>query len=84
MLTQFLSNLSQNYIELLNDTEYYDVIIDVGEGPNPKPFYVHSSILLCRSLYLRNEFVSNRRDNIRITRLALPKIPPKIFEIILK
>ncbi|GES93628.1 hypothetical protein GLOIN_2v1773702 [Rhizophagus clarus] len=34
MVTQFFSKLSQNYIELLKDNEYYDVTIEVGEDPN--------------------------------------------------
>ncbi|GES93499.1 hypothetical protein GLOIN_2v1782772 [Rhizophagus clarus] len=34
MSTQFLSKLSQNYIELLEDDEYYDITIEVGEDPN--------------------------------------------------
>ncbi|CAB4411783.1 unnamed protein product [Rhizophagus irregularis] len=34
MVTQFFSKLSQNYIELLKDDEYYDVTIEVGEDPN--------------------------------------------------
>ncbi len=31
MSTQFLSKLSQNFTELLNDNEYYDVTIEVGD-----------------------------------------------------
>ncbi|EXX51361.1 hypothetical protein GLOIN_2v1868421 [Rhizophagus irregularis DAOM 181602=DAOM 197198] len=34
MVTQFFSKLSQNYIELLKDDEYYDITIEVGEDPN--------------------------------------------------
>ncbi|GBC09465.1 hypothetical protein RclHR1_00890001 [Rhizophagus clarus] len=34
MSTQFFSKLSQNYIELLKDDEYYDATIEVGEDPN--------------------------------------------------
>ncbi|GES93537.1 BTB/POZ protein [Rhizophagus clarus] len=36
MSTQFFSKLSQNYIELLKDDEYYDITIEVGEDPNNK------------------------------------------------
>ena len=38
MSAQFFSKLSQNYIELLEDDEYYDVTIEVGEDPNVKTF----------------------------------------------
>ncbi|GES90238.1 hypothetical protein GLOIN_2v1882676 [Rhizophagus clarus] len=34
MSTQFFSKLSQNYIEILDDNEYHDVNIEVGEDPN--------------------------------------------------
>ncbi|GES93550.1 hypothetical protein GLOIN_2v1868421 [Rhizophagus clarus] len=34
MSVQFFTKLSQNYIELLKDDEYYDVTIEVGEDPN--------------------------------------------------
>ena len=34
--TQFFSRLSQNYIEILKDDEYYDITIEVGDDPNVK------------------------------------------------
>ncbi|CAB4398948.1 unnamed protein product [Rhizophagus irregularis] len=35
MSTELFSRLlSQNYIELLEDNEYYDITIEVGEDPN--------------------------------------------------
>ena len=33
MSTQFFSKLSQNYTELLENDEYYDVTIEVGKDP---------------------------------------------------
>ncbi|GBB85448.1 hypothetical protein RclHR1_00120002 [Rhizophagus clarus] len=45
MSTQFFSKLSQNYIELLKDDEYYDITIEVGEDPNVKIFRAHMNIL---------------------------------------
>src|SRR3989337_741958 len=41
MSNQFLLKLSQNYIELLEDDEYYDITIEVGEDPNVKIFRAH-------------------------------------------
>ena len=40
MSKQFFSSLSQNYIEILKDDEYYDITIEVGEDPNVK-YFVH-------------------------------------------
>ena len=49
MSTQFFSRLSQNYIEMLKDDEYYDITIEVGEDPNVKIFHAHMLILCYRS-----------------------------------
>ncbi|PKY16532.1 hypothetical protein RhiirB3_403025, partial [Rhizophagus irregularis] len=66
MSTQFLSKLSQNYIELLGDNEYYDVTIEVGEDPNVKILRAHINILCYRSPYLRRMLASSKKnkDNV--------------------
>ncbi len=85
MSTKFFSKLSQNYIELLDDDEYYDVTIEVGEDPNVKIFRAHMNILCYRSPYLRRNLASNKRNNNDVlTHLKLPNISPEIFQIILK
>ena len=85
MSTQFFSKLSQNYIELLKDDEYYDVTIEVGEDPNVKIFRAHMNILCYRSPYLRRTLASNKKDNNSIlSHIKLPNISPEIFQIILK
>ena len=85
MSTQFFSKLSENYIELLEDDEYYDVTIEVGEDPNVKTFRAHMNILCYRSPYLRRVLVSNKKndDNI-LTHIKLSNILPEIFQIILR
>ena len=40
MSMKFFSALSQNYIELLKDDEYYDITIELGEDPNVKIFRI--------------------------------------------
>ncbi|POG64573.1 hypothetical protein GLOIN_2v1674106, partial [Rhizophagus irregularis DAOM 181602=DAOM 197198] len=62
MSTKFLSKLSQNFIELLADDEYYDVTIEVGEDPNVKIFRAHMNILCYRSPYLRRTLASNKKN----------------------
>ncbi len=85
MSTQFFSKLSQNYIELLDDDEYYDVTIEVGEDPNVKIFRAHMSILCYRSPYLRRTLASDKKKNDgALARIKLPNISPEIFQIILK
>ncbi|UZO05046.1 uncharacterized protein OCT59_025407 [Rhizophagus irregularis] len=85
MSNQFFSKLSQNYIELLEEDEYYDITIEVGEDPNVKILRAHMSILCCRSPYLRRILTSNKKnkDNA-LVHIKLPNISPEIFQIILK
>jgi hypothetical protein len=86
MSTKFLSKLSQNYIELLDDDEYYDVKIEVGKDPDVKILRAHMNILCYRSPYLRRVLATNKtndNDNI-LVHIKLPNISPEIFQIILK
>jgi hypothetical protein len=85
MSTQFFSKLSENYIELLKDDEYYDVTIEVGEDPDVKIFRAHMNILCYRSPYLRRILASNKKNNNNgLTHIKLPNVSPEIFQIILE
>ena len=85
MLKQFFTKLSQNYIEILKDDEYYDVTIEVGEDPNVKIFRAHVIILRYRSPFLRRVLDSNKNnDNGGLTHIKLSNILPEIFQNILK
>jgi hypothetical protein len=85
MSTQFFSKLSQNYIELLEDDEYYDITIEVGEDPNVKIFRAHMNILCYRSAYLRRTLASKKKNNDgALVHIKLPNISPEIFQNILK
>jgi hypothetical protein len=80
MSTQFFPKLSQNYIELLEDDEYYDTTIEVGEDPNVKIFRAHMNILCYRSPYLRRTLASNKKNNDgSLTHIKLQNISPEIF-----
>jgi hypothetical protein len=86
MSTQFFSTLSQNYIELLEDDEYYDITVEVGEDPNVKIFRAHMNILCYRSPYLRRTLASNNKKNNdggALAHIKLPNISPEAFQIIL-
>ena len=63
MLAQLFPRLSQNYIEILKDDEYYDATIEVGKDPNVKIFRVHKIILCYRSPFLRRTLTSNKKNN---------------------
>ncbi|POG72298.1 hypothetical protein GLOIN_2v1597393 [Rhizophagus irregularis DAOM 181602=DAOM 197198] len=85
MSKQFFPSLSQNYIEILEDDEYYDTTIEVGEDPNVKIFRAHMIILYYRSPFLRRTLSSNKKnDNDALAHIKLSNISPEIFQIILK
>uniref|UniRef100_U9UES3 BTB domain-containing protein n=1 Tax=Rhizophagus irregularis (strain DAOM 181602 / DAOM 197198 / MUCL 43194) TaxID=747089 RepID=U9UES3_RHIID len=78
-------SLSQNYIGILEDNEYYDVTIEAGEDPNVKIFRAHLIILCHRSPFLRRALASKKKnDNNNLTHIKLSNISPEIFQIILK
>ncbi|RHZ73539.1 hypothetical protein Glove_230g213 [Diversispora epigaea] len=81
----FLDKLTQNFSELLNDNEGYNVIIEVGNEPNKKTFAAHSAILRYRSSYFNKE-LKNTVPNINnsIKTITIQNIPAQVFEIILK
>ena len=85
MSVQFFPKLSQNYIEILKDDEYYDLTIEVGKDPNVKIFRAHMIILCYRSPFLRRTLASNKKNNDGgLSHIKLPNILPEIFQIILK
>ncbi|CAG8500951.1 590_t:CDS:2 [Acaulospora colombiana] len=51
MPTQFSSKLLQDYSQLLDNADDYNVSIQVGEGSNVKEFRAHSNILRARYIY---------------------------------
>ncbi|GBC10330.1 hypothetical protein RclHR1_09530005 [Rhizophagus clarus] len=80
-----LPKLSQNLLEILNDEEYYDIIIEVGNDPYVKVFRAHMVILNYRSPYLRRILSTNKKKNDgTLTYIKLPNILPEIFQIVLR
>ncbi|CAB4421438.1 unnamed protein product [Rhizophagus irregularis] len=82
---KFLSELSQNLLEILNDEEYYDITIEVGNDPDVKIFRAHMVILNYRSSYLRRILSTNKKKNDEaLIHIKLPNISPEIFQAILR
>ena len=63
MAYKLLSKLSQNLLEILDDDEYYDVTIEVGNDPYVRTFRAHTVILNYRSSHLRGILSSNGKKN---------------------
>ena len=76
---KFLPKLSQNLLEILDDDEYYDITIEVGNDPYIKIFRAHMVILNYRSPYLRRILSTNKKRNDRtLVHIKLPNIFPEI------
>ena len=85
MADKLLTKLSQNLLEILNDEEYYDITIEVGNDPNVKVFHAHMVILSYRSPYFRRIFSTNKKENDgTLVHVRLPNILPEIFQVILR
>ncbi|RHZ77543.1 hypothetical protein Glove_176g21 [Diversispora epigaea] len=82
MALNFFDKLSQNFIELLNDKDDYNVIIKVEN--KEKSFMAHSNVLKCRSPYFRRELenIQPNENNIKI--ITKSSVSAQIFDIILK
>ncbi|UZO20040.1 uncharacterized protein OCT59_011301 [Rhizophagus irregularis] len=84
---KFLPKLSQNLLEILEDNEFYDVTIEVGNDPYVKIFRSHMVILNYRSPYLRRILSTNinkKNDDGILVHIKLPNIIPEIFQMILR
>ncbi|EXX55671.1 BTB/POZ protein [Rhizophagus irregularis DAOM 181602=DAOM 197198] len=81
---ELLLKLSQSLLEILNDDEYYDVTIEVGNDSYIKIFRAHMVILHYRSTYLRRILSTNKRKNEgTLFHIKLQNILSEIFQIIL-
>ncbi|GBB97309.1 hypothetical protein RclHR1_29600002 [Rhizophagus clarus] len=82
---KFLPKLSRNLLQILNDDEYYDITIEVGNDPYVKIFRAHMVILNYRSTYLQRILSTNKTKNDgTLAHIKLPNILPEIFQIILR
>ncbi|RHZ65299.1 hypothetical protein Glove_318g60 [Diversispora epigaea] len=82
MALKFFDKLSQNFIELLNDKDDYNVIIEVEN--KEKSFMAHSNVLKCRSPHFRKELenIQPNENNVKI--IIKSSISAQIFDNILK
>ncbi|GBB96919.1 hypothetical protein RclHR1_28700001 [Rhizophagus clarus] len=79
-----LPKLSQNLLEILNEEEYYDVTIEVGNDPYVKVFRAHMVISHYHSPYLQRILSTNKKKNDEtLSLIKLPNVSPEIFQIIL-
>ena len=82
---KYFNKLVNDFSNLLNDSDYYDVEIKVGENEDIKIFKAHSTILKARSLYFKTALSNHwikKSDNGNIL-FEKENIYPRVFEILL-
>ncbi|POG76866.1 hypothetical protein GLOIN_2v851760 [Rhizophagus irregularis DAOM 181602=DAOM 197198] len=85
MSFEYLQEVSNDFENLLETDEEYDVIIYAGENEALKEIHAHSLVLRTRSQYFRTGFSkkwAEKKDGKFI--FKKPNISPKIFNIILR
>ncbi|RHZ89530.1 hypothetical protein Glove_13g140 [Diversispora epigaea] len=82
MSLKFFDRLSQNFIELLNDKDDYNVIIEIEN--KEKSYTAHSNILKYRSSYFRKELENIQPDENNIKIIIKSSVSAQIFDVILK
>ncbi|GBB83322.1 hypothetical protein RclHR1_10050005 [Rhizophagus clarus] len=85
MIFEFYPRLSQNFSQLLDDADDFNVIIKIGENSNTKEFRAHSIVLRARSSYFKRALSQDWaiKENNVFT-FAKPNISPLIFETIIR
>ncbi|CAG8823121.1 32132_t:CDS:2, partial [Racocetra persica] len=81
----FYEDLSNDFSQFLEESEDYDVVIQVGEKSDFKEFNAHSNILRARSPYFKTALSSRwatHKDGV-IT-FKKPNIKPVVFLLILR
>ncbi len=80
-----ISKLLNDLTNALNESDYYDVEIKIGNGDDVKIFKAHSHILKARSSYFRVALSDNwvERSENGIILFEKENLSSKIFEIIL-
>ncbi|RIB29419.1 hypothetical protein C2G38_2238949 [Gigaspora rosea] len=87
MSTDLLKKLSQDYTNLVENSKFADISIQVGKNSKTY-FHAHSLILRIRSAYFRE--VLSRFENIlafgpeKVILFDKPNTTPKLFEILLR
>jgi len=80
-----ISRLLNDLTSVMNESDYYDVELKIGNGNDVKIFKAHSHILKARSSYFRVALSDNwvERSENGIILFEKENLSSKIFEIIL-
>src|SRR5207248_5618630 len=81
----YIGKLVNDLTNLLNESDHYDMEIEVGENDNIKIFKTHSNILKSRSSYFKAALSGGwvKRAENGVILFEKKNISPKIFEVLL-
>ncbi|GBB93831.1 hypothetical protein RclHR1_02240003 [Rhizophagus clarus] len=80
----YTSDLLQDFANLFENSDDYDVKITVGKTPNSKEFEAHSTILSARSTYFQRTFLKYWVNSEKPIIFEKPDVSPSIFKILLR
>src|SRR6266480_2851148 len=80
-----ISKLVDDLTNLFNESDHYDMEIEVGENDDIRIFKAHSNILKSRSSYFKAALSGGwvKRDENGVILFEKKNISPKIFEVLL-
>ena len=80
-----ISKLVNDLTDLLNESDHYDMEIEIGENDDIKIFKAHSNILKSRSSYFKAALSGGwvKRAGNGVILFEKKNISPKIFEVLL-
>ncbi|CAG8562925.1 13113_t:CDS:2, partial [Dentiscutata heterogama] len=87
MSSKFLTDIAEDYKQLYETREDYDVIIYAGEEPNAEEVHAHSLVLRTRSTYFRGALASDWATKDKDSGCFIfkkPNVSLSSFELILK
>ncbi|RHZ46821.1 hypothetical protein Glove_606g99 [Diversispora epigaea] len=85
MPEKFFDKLLNDLQKLFENSDNYDVIIEIGNGDNQQSFKVHSAILCYRCPYLYKELDRkevHNKENLKT--IEKPNLSIKVFDIIIR
>ncbi|PKY15744.1 BTB-domain-containing protein [Rhizophagus irregularis] len=85
MIFEFYPRLSQNFSQLFDDADDFNVILKIGENSDTKEFRAHSIILRARSSYFKRALSQDWATiENNIFTFTKQNISPIIFEMIIR
>ena len=82
---KYTNKLVNDLTKLLNESDFYDTEIKVGDDQEVRTFKVHSNILKARSSYFKAALSNNwvKRSDNGVILFDKENVSPSIFEILL-